>query len=229
MKTSNGPLTSIATFALVVVAACAGARGPTAPVAADTIALSRLPDPVDTSSFVDATADLLLPRSDGHCTPESLEEVRRQYEHMFDPSLVGDDYQRVRIALERAYALCANAKLLFNLGIIERQLGDLAPSHALLEAYLVKGEPTADRVASVRKEMAEIDARTGWIAVECGPGVDHVIVDDRDLVALGACPFRRRVRVDRGRHHVRSETTEAFDVEARATVGVSLRLLAGRR
>jgi hypothetical protein len=208
--------------ALVFLAACAGARGATHPPPANEIVLSWMPDPVDDSTFVDATSDSLLPKSDGKCAPESLDEARRRYERALR-NFEDDDYELLRVELERAYALCPNPAILFNLGLVERQLHHLSRAYALLEAYLAKAEPSSERAAEVRKEMAEIEARIGWIAVECGPGVDHVIVDDHDLAALGACPFRRRVRADRGKHRVESTATmETFELEPRRTVGVSL-------
>jgi hypothetical protein len=100
-------------------------------------------------------------------------------------------------------------------------LGDLPRAYVLLEAYLARVAAPPERVAEVRKEMGEIEARLGWIAVECGPGVDHVVVDYRDLATLGACPFRRRMRVALGNHRVQARAMETFTVNAGATLGLS--------
>jgi len=183
------------------------------------VVVSRLRDPVDVSSFVDVTADLRLPRADGPCTPQSLEEARERYRRQVE-LFEGDDYERIRIEIERAYALCPSVKMLYDLAVVERQLTNLARAYALFEAYLAKADPPAERVADVRKRIAEIEPRIGWIAVECGPGVDHVIVDDGDLTALGACPFRRRLRADVGKRRVQTET---FTLAPGSTVGFSLR------
>jgi len=149
------------------------------------------------------------PAADAGPPSESdLAEARRLYQQAAACQADGEDYECYRRTFFRAYALAPNYRILYNLGLIEEQLGHPGAARVFLQAYLERTEAAIERIREVEKSLATLESRTAWLVVRCGDGVAHVEVDGLephvDLTSVARCPAQVKLRVGRGKHTVRA-------------------------
>jgi hypothetical protein len=143
-------------------------------------------------------ADEARPRKSLH--PKQIEEARAHFANgmkRYDEGQFGP----ARDDLEKAYALAPSYKLLYNLGLVQRQLGDPARAIQTLEGYLAQGawEIPDARVAEVTRILGELGALVGFAKVSSNvPGV-QISVDDK---FVGQTPVEEVVAVNPGQHRI---------------------------
>jgi len=103
------------------------------------------------------------------------------------------------VDFERSYAKSGNPKIFYELARARASRGEHARAYTLYAAYLAQVDVVSPaRRAEVEGALREEEAASGHLAVVCDASMDVTIDDTLRL----PCPFRGRVRVDRGRHHV---------------------------
>ncbi len=129
---------------------------------------------------------------------EAAERFRRGLS-LFNES----EYALALIELERAYQLAPNFRALYNIGLVNIQLGRYANATHSLERYLQDG--TAE-VAKARREevqglLNDLKLRTATLTLlSKGVGIEVVF----DGKVLGATPFREPLLIDAGEHTLRA-------------------------
>jgi hypothetical protein len=113
------------------------------------------------------------------------------------------DYALALVEFERAYQLAPNYRALYNIGLVNVQLGRYADATRTFDRYLRDGgvEITAARKVEVANAMAELKLRTATIDISINvPGAD-VSLDGRPL---DAAAFQGPTLIDAGEHSLRA-------------------------
>lgn len=106
------------------------------------------------------------------------------------------DFKLALVEFERAYEASRSAKVLYNIGQVHLQLRSFAEAENALTRYLVEGEPSAERVATVTTDLVAIRQRTARVTVVVNVPGARVRANDR---LLGTTPLADRQLVDAGR------------------------------
>jgi hypothetical protein len=136
----------------------------------------------------------------GHIQPRKIEEAREHFANgvkLFDEGKL----PLARDEMEKAYAMAPSYKLLYNLGLVYRQLNDHARAVQTFENYLSQGawEIPDARVAEVTRMLSELTPLVGSVRVTSkDPGV-QIFVDDR---FVGQTPIDEPIAVNPGEHSV---------------------------
>ncbi len=113
------------------------------------------------------------------------------------------DYALALVEFERAYQLAPNYRALYNIGLVNVQLGRYADATRTFNRYLQDGgdEITAARKAEVANTMVELKLRTATIDISASvPGAD-VSLDGKPL---DATIFHGPTLIDAGEHTLRA-------------------------
>jgi PEGA domain len=136
----------------------------------------------------------------GQPTPEKLNEARAHYDRglkLFDEGA----YDGARVEFQQAYDLQPSFKILYNLGLVHKQLIDYASALTSFERYLAEGGASLDdnRRAEVTREVASLKARVGTLNVTTNVEGAEVSIDD---VSIGRTPLAAAVRVNPGNRKI---------------------------
>jgi len=127
---------------------------------------------------------------------ENVAEARKRYQ--LGLQLYEDgNYEAARIEFERAYALAPSFKILYNVGLVYRQLNNYVDALKSFERYLSegKGEVPADRRAEVEKEVVELRRRIASVRVTANVDGAEIAIDD---IAVGKAPLSEAVLINPG-------------------------------
>jgi hypothetical protein len=111
------------------------------------------------------------------------------------------DYGLALIEFERAYALVADYRVLYNIGQVAIQLGRYARATRAFEQYLKEGGTTVppERVTEVNKDLEMLRTRTAFLQVTSNVPGAEVLLDD---VHVADTPLREPLLVDAGEHRL---------------------------
>ncbi len=151
-----------------------------------------------------STAWAQSPAPQGTPTPRADDNKLADAKSHYDRGLQLYDegaYDGARVEFERAYALAPTYRILYNIGLVQKQQSDFAGALKNFEAYLEEGGsqvPDARRTELV-KEIAALKARTGTLSIGANVTDADVFVDD---VPVGKTPLKQTVRVNPGRRKI---------------------------
>lgn len=153
----------------------------------------------------------------GQPTPEKLNEARAHYDRglkLFDEGA----YDGARVEFQQAYNLQPSFKILYNLGLVHKQLVDYASALTSFERYLSEGGLNIDesRRAEVTREIASLKSRVGSLNVTANVPGAEVSVDD---VPVGRTPFSAPIIVNPGNRKI--SATKAGRVPASRVVQIA--------
>jgi hypothetical protein len=161
-------------------------------------------DAPNLDDFRDCSVDLLVPAAPAPSAHEPMVDEARPHYYRDTPAelraIQDRNYPRLRELFLRDYQLTGRPALLYNLAIVAEELEDPGAAAALLRAYTERAPDLPhDRRADVERRLADLEAKTGWLAVRCEPGLRRITLDDQiDLTQV--CPGRVRVRTRAGVH-----------------------------
>lgn len=141
----------------------------------------------------------------GQPSAERLNEARAHYDRglkLFDEGA----YDGARVEFQQAYDLQPSFKILYNLGLVHKQLVDYASALASFERYLSEGGLNIDeaRRAEVSREIASLKARVGTLNVTTSVPDAEVSIDD---VPVGRTPLAGPLRVNPGNRKISATKT----------------------
>jgi tetratricopeptide (TPR) repeat protein len=153
----------------------------------------------------------------GQPTPEKLNEARAHYDRglkLFDEGA----YDGARVEFQQAYDLQPSFKILYNLGLVHKQLIDYVNALNSFERYLAEGGLNIDenRRAEVTREIASLKTRVGSLNITTNVPGAEISVDD---VPVGRSPLTGPVRVNPGNRKV--SATKAGRVPASRVVQIA--------
>jgi hypothetical protein len=113
------------------------------------------------------------------------------------------DYALALVEFERAYQLAPNYRALYNIGLVNVQLGRYADATRTFNRYLHDGgdEITAARKAEVASAFAELKLRTSTIDISSNVPGAEVLLDGKPL---DATIFHGPTLIDAGEHTLRA-------------------------
>ncbi len=161
-----------------------------------------------------------------------VDEARSHYERglkLYDEGA----YDGARVEFEKAYELAPSYKILYNIGLVRKQLADYVGGMRNFELYLSEGGanvPEARR-AEVAREMNELRGRIGSVTVTANVPDAEVFVDD---VSVGRLPLAKPVLVNPGRRKIsatragRIPATRVVEVAGSVSIPVKLELQESR-
>ncbi|MCU0681560.1 MAG: PEGA domain-containing protein [Polyangiaceae bacterium] len=142
-------------------------------------------------------------------------------------------YDAARVEFGKAYDLAPSYRLLYNLGLVHKQLVDYVNALKSFERYLAEGGaaiPDGRRI-DVAKEVQELKARIGRVRIKTNVPGAEIFVDD---VPVGRSPFAGDLLVNPGNRKVsatkagRNAASKLIQVAGSDTIDVSLDLLENR-
>lgn len=169
-----------AALALAFAASNAAAAGPGAP-----------PPPPPSPAMMPPTS---TPPADG----EAATRFKRGLQ-LFDEG----DYTLALVEFERAYQLAPNYRALYNIALVQMQLGRYADATRTFEQYLHDGgdQIPADRRAQVANTLNELRVRTATVDISVNVPNAEVALDGRPLEASR---LRGPTLIDAGEHTLRA-------------------------
>src|SRR5258708_3473725 len=137
----------------------------------------------------------------GQSAAEPNDAARAEARDRFDRGLrmfnAGDNAGALA-EFKRAYELTANAVVLYNIGLVDAQMGRAAEATEVLDRVLATpGSLSPERLALARRTREEQAARVAQVVVVAS--VDGAVVEV-DGVAIGKAPLERPLRVTSGAH-----------------------------
>jgi hypothetical protein len=110
-------------------------------------------------------------------------------------------YDGARVEFERAYASSPTYKILYNLGLVQKQQSDYVGALRNFEAYLTEGGSNVPQVRrdELAREIPALKARIGTVTVTTNVPDADVAVDD---VPVGKSPLKEPVLVNPGRRKI---------------------------
>jgi tetratricopeptide (TPR) repeat protein len=157
------------------------------------------------------------PTPAGAPSTERLNEARAHYDRglkLFDDGA----YDGARVEFQQAYDIQPSFKILYNLGLVHKQLVDYASALSSFERYLSEGGLNIDenRRAEVAREVASLKARVGTLNITTNVPGAEVSVDD---VSIGRTPLSSPLRVNPGNRKI--SATKAGRVPASRVIQVT--------
>ncbi len=133
-------------------------------------------------------------------TEAELEEAKRHYARGVELYKQGVD-EGALAELERAYALSPNYRVLYNVGLVELDLKDLAGALRAFTRFLAEG---GDDIAPARRtevaaRIAKLGEQVGALAIAASVDGAELTLDD---MAIGTAPLAGPVKVNPGHHRV---------------------------
>jgi hypothetical protein len=113
------------------------------------------------------------------------------------------DYTLALVEFERAYQLAPNYRALYNIALVDVQLGRYADAARTLEQYVHDGGGAipAARLAEVKKTLGELQYRTATVEITTNAAGGEVTLDGKPL---DPSSLRGPMVIDAGEHTVRA-------------------------
>jgi hypothetical protein len=113
------------------------------------------------------------------------------------------DYTLALVEFERAYQLAPNYRALYNIALVNMQLGRYADAVRTLDQYLHDGAAaiSADRQKEVAKSLAELKLRTATVDVSTNVPGAEVTLDGKPIEAGS---LQKPLLIDAGEHTLRA-------------------------
>jgi hypothetical protein len=145
-------------------------------------------------------------------SPSDVEAARAHYKRgveLYDEK----KYEQALVELERADSLAPTHRLLYNIALVQRQLGDVAGALRSFTSYLAAAsEVPPARRTEVERAMAELVAKVATATVTTNIPDAEITIDAR---SVGITPLAAPLRLNPGPHRIvaskaryRSETKE---------------------
>jgi hypothetical protein len=133
-------------------------------------------------------------------TAEQMNEAHQRYDRGLKLYSEGA-FDAALVEMQRAYELAPSYKILYNLGLIHRQLNDFAASLKAFRRYLHEGgsKVPKDKKTEVTTAIAELEKRVATITVEVDVAGAEVSVDD---APVGNSPLAEPVLVNAGKRRI---------------------------
>ena len=127
-------------------------------------------------------------------------EARARYERglkLYDQGA----YEAALVEMRRAYELSPSFKILYNLGLIHRQLNDHAAALEAFRGYLAEGAKKIDakRQAEVEKAIKELEPLVATVTVQVDVDGAEVSVDD---APIGTSPLTAPIVLNAGKRRI---------------------------
>jgi hypothetical protein len=153
-------------------------------------------------------AALSPPSGDPASTEEASVRFKRGLQ-LFDEG----DYTLALVEFERAYQLAPNYRALYNIGLVDVQLGRYADAARTFEQYLRDGGDgiPASRKAEVTNTLAELKVRTATVDLSINAPNAEVTLDGKPL---DASRYREPMLIDAGEHTLKA-TAPGFQAASR--------------
>lgn len=155
-------------------------------------------------------------------------EARARYERglkLYDQGA----FDAALVEMRRAYELSPSFKILYNLGLIHRQLNDHAAALEAFREYLAEGGKKVDakRHAEVDKAIKELEPLVATVTIEVDVAGAEITIDD---AVVGTSPLARPVLVNAGKRKITAKVpgkpavTRVMTMAGSDTVTVKLEL-----
>lgn len=178
------------------------------------------------------TAQSLPALADKDTKPLPTEAQKAEARARYDRGLKLYDqgaYEAALVEMRRAYELHPTFKILYNLGLIHKQLNDHAAALDAFNGYLNEGGKKVDpkRHAEVEKYLAELKPLVATITIQVDVAGAEVSVDD---LAIGTSPLAAPITVNAGKRKVSAKlagkpaATKVLTVAGSDAVTVKLEL-----
>ncbi|MGZ3475329.1 MAG: hypothetical protein ACXWUG_14355 [Polyangiales bacterium] len=133
-------------------------------------------------------------------TEAQMNEARQRYDRGLKLYNEGA-YDAALVEMQRAYELAPSFKILYNLGLIHRQLNDYAAALKVFRRYLQEGgnKVPKDKRAEVTTAITELEKRVATITVEVDVAGAEVSVDD---APVGTSPLPEPLLVNAGKRRI---------------------------
>jgi PEGA domain-containing protein len=159
---------------------------------------------------------------------ERLNEARAHYDRglkLFDEGA----YDGARVEFQKAYEIQPSYKILYNLGLVHKQLFDYVSALTSFEKYLSEGGLNVEepRRVEVTREIQTLQNRIGSLNVTTDVEGAEISVDD---VPVGRTPLSAPIRVNPGNRRITAVKTgrlpanRVVQVAGSSTVNVKLEL-----
>lgn len=170
----------------------------------------------------------LVAHADKTPTAAQMTEARQRYERGMKLYNEGA-FDAALVEMQRAYELAPSYKILYNLGLIQRQLNDYASALKSFRRYLDEGgnKVPKDKRAEVTSVIPELEKRVATVTVEVDVTGAEVSVDD---APVGNSPLDGPVLVNAGKRKISAKlpgkpaATRVITVAGTDTVNVKLEL-----
>lgn len=191
---------------------------PAAPAAAPPTATAATPAPATTPTAATTAAS----------PDDNLAQAKEHYEaglKLYDTG----DYDGARVEFERAYKLAPTYRLLYNLGLVQKQKSDYVGALKNFELYLEEGGTQLPEVrrTQVTDEIAQLKRLVATVIVTTNVPDADVTVDD---VPVGKSPLHEPLLVNPGQRKIgaskkgRLPAAKVVDVVSRDQVKIQLDL-----
>lgn len=158
----------------------------------------------------------------------AMAEAKMRYERglkLYDEG----NYDAARVEMQRAYELAPTYRILYNLGLVHRQLNDYAAALRAFTQYLTEGgkKVEAKRRAEVEKYLVDLKAHVATLTIEVDKPGAEVSIDD---ATIGTSPLAEPVLVNAGKRRItarvpgRAPETKVVTVAGGDAVTVKLEL-----
>lgn len=155
-------------------------------------------------------------------------EARARYERglkLYDQGA----YDAALVEMRRAYELSPSFKILYNLGLIHKQLNDHAAALEAFRQYLAEGGKKIDgkRHAEVEKAIKELEPLVATVTVQVDVDGAEITVDD---AVVGTSPLKEPILLNAGKRRISAKltgkpaATRVITVAGSDTVTVKLEL-----
>ena len=155
-------------------------------------------------------------------------EARARYERglkLYDQG----SYEAALVEMRRAYELAPTYKILYNLGLIHRQLNDYAAALDAFTQYLAEGGKKIDpkRHAEIEHHIADLKPLVATVTITVDVAGAEVTIDD---AVVGTSPLNAAVTVNAGKRKISAKivgkppATRVITVAGSDTVSVKLEL-----
>lgn len=146
-----------------------------------------------------------------------MTEARTHYERglqLYDEG----QYDGARVEFERAYELAPTYRILYNIGLVQKQQGDFVGALRNFQSYLEEGGNLVPevRMTEVTKEIGALRARIGTVTITTSVPDADVFIDD---VPVGKSPLPKPLLVNPGRRKI--SATKAGRLPANAVVEIA--------
>ncbi len=153
-----------------------------------------------TTMLLGAYAPALRAAPDAAPSASAMAEAKMRYDRglkLYDEG----NYDAARVEMQRAYELAPTYRILYNLGLVHRQLNDYAASLKAFQQYLVEGAKKIDakRRAEVEKYVTDLKSHVAMVTIEVDKAGAEVSIDE---AAIGTAPLAEPVMVNAGKRRI---------------------------